>query len=517
MNNMFVGIDIGCGGSKACIVDDQGRLIGYGFHEHKIMASNNTWSETDPLEYWTNIYTTIKDIIISKKVDVTHIRAVSVSSAVPGMVMIDKNGSVINYAYNFLDARSLGIVTELQKRVSRHESFALSAQNINELSILTSILWEKENRFSDYAQIVKILSPDGFITFQLTGEMIVNYSVAPFFGIIFDIKNRKFDFDMCERVGLNPKLLPNVHPCEDVVGYITKQASILTGIPEGVPVIAGTCDAYAGWLAGGATEEGDAQINLGTAAVLGVILGEKPLFFEHIWNSIYPANSKKNYVILTTTATGGYMLRYLRDNFSRYETFVEKTSGYDAYDLLILDAERVNPGSDGLITLPHLVGARTPEYNQDAKGIVFGWRANHAKGHLIRSMMEGVAFSTYQQLSTVKEKGITINGPIVMNEGGAKSRLWRRIYTDVLGQPTVMLKNRTGAPYGNAILAGVSTGFLPNFSIAKQWAEYTDYLEPDIAVHDMYQEVYELYKSIYEHVKDDYKQLTQLRDKYKWQ
>lgn len=517
MGNFFVGIDIGCGSSKACIVDDQGKVIGYGFHEHLITSSKSTWSETDPDEYWTNIYTIIKNIIHSKNVDVSCIRAVSVSAAVPAMVMVDRNGNVINKAYNFLDTRSVGIVKEIKQKVDKQESFALSAYNIDEQSITTNLLWEKQNRPKDYARIYKILSPDAYVTFRLTGKMIVNYSIAAFYGIIFDIKNHRFDLTMCERIGVDPNLLPDLYPCEEIVGSVTEKASALTGIPKGVPVVAGTCDAYAGWLAGGATEKGDTRINLGTAAVLGVVLGKDPQFLEHVWNSIYPVNSRENYVLLCSTATGGYVMRYLRNNFSKYEMFVEKTSGYDAYDLMNLDAERIKPGCGGLITLPDFVGARTPEYNRDARGVVFGWRTNHTKGHLIRSMMEGVAFSTYRQLRTLEDKDIQINGPIIMNEGGGlKSRLWRRIYTDILGQPTAMLKNRTGAPYGNAILAGVSTGYLPDFSIAKQWAEYVNYMEPDEKVQHIYLDIYNLYNSIYEHLKEDYKQHAQLHNKYNW-
>lgn len=112
-------------------------------------------------------------------------------------------------------------------------------------------------------------------------------------------------------------------------------------------------------------------------------------------------------------------------------------------------------------------------------------------------MMEGVAYSTYRLYSVIKGDGTTTTGPIIMNEGGAKSRLWRKIFTDVFGLQTAMLKNRTGAPYGNAILAAVSTGYLDDFSVAKEWAEYIDYLDPDIATHELYMEIFDVYNSIF--------------------
>lgn len=122
--------------------------------------------------------------------------------------------------------------------------------------------------------------------------------------------------------------------------------------------------------------------------------------------------------------------------------------------------------------------------------------------------------AAYRQYRAILAQGIQSKGPIVMNEGGAKSALWRRIFTDVFGHPTVMLKNRTGAPYGNAILAGVSTGYLPDYSVAAQWAEYIDAMEPDPKTHAMYQDYFTLFCSVYEHLKEDYDMHVTLLDKY---
>jgi xylulokinase len=208
-------------------------------------------------------------------------------------------------------------------------------------------------------------------------------------------------------------------------------------------------------------------------------------------------------------------MRHLRNNFSAYENFVESTSGYDSYDLLNLDAESTQPGADLLITLPHFMGARTPEFNRDARGVVFGWSMNHRKGHLIRSMMEGVAMSSYRQYQSMLTEGTVTKGPIVMNEGGAKSRLWRQIFTNVFNRPTVLLKNRTGAPYGNAILAGVSTGYLPGFEVVKEWVEYVDYMEPDKKLNELYMDIYDVYNSVFNNLHEDYKKLAALQKKYR--
>lgn len=514
MSKLFLGIDIGCGGAKACIIDDSGRVVGYGFREHTITVSHGTWSETDPDEYWGNIAAIVKGIIADKGLEPGRVRAVSVSSAVPATVMLDRGGRVVNKAYNFLDTRAMGVAERLRERLDEEQSFRLCGFEIggSQFNVL-GMLWEKENRPADYKRIWKVLTPDAYVTYRLTGKAVVNYSAGNFYGAIFDVHNKRFHQPMLDELGIDRDLLPDVFPCEQVIGEITREAADITGLAAGTPVIAGTVDAFAGWLAGGAIEEGDTQINLGTAAVLGVVTG-KPNFVRHMWNCVYPVHSENNYVIFGSTVTGGYVMRHLRNNFSNYEKLLESSGGYDAYTLMNVDAESTPPGAGLMITLPHFMGAHTPAFNPDARGVVFGWSMNHRKGHLIRSMMEGVAMSAYTQYRTLMEAGIPTRGPIVMNEGGAKSKLWRRIFTDVFNRPTVLLKNRTGAPYGNAILAGVATGHLPGYAVAREWAEYVDACEPDTKTNAMYMDIFRVYSSVYRHLRDDYAELAALRRKY---
>ena len=144
--------------------------------------------------------------------------------------------------------------------------------------------------------------------------------------------------------------------------------------------------------------------------------------------------------------------------------------------------------------------------------MIFGLSLHHGKGHLVRAMMEAVAYALYDSFRLIRESGLPIQYPIVLNEGGAKSRLWRRIITDVFNVPTVLLKRRTGAPFGDAILAGVATGVLPDFRVAQEWAEYIEPFEPVAESHERYMAYFALYKQIYEHVKDDFRALAALRD-----
>jgi xylulokinase len=113
----------------------------------------------------------------------------------------------------------------------------------------------------------------------------------------------------------------------------------------------------------------------------------------------------------------------------------------------------------------------------------------------------------------IVETDLKIRTPIVLNEGGAVSDLWRQIITDVFNAPTVLMKRRTGAPFGDAILAGVATGVFKDFGVAKEWAEYVAPMEPNAENHALYRAYFCLFKQVYEHVREDYRALAELRDR----
>ena len=260
------------------------------------------------------------------------------------------------------------------------------------------------------------------------------------------------------------------------------------------------------------TQEGDIQMNLGTCGNFGILTRDVN-FPETMINFAYTTDSLNTYIIVPTTTTGGQLIRYMRDNFYMAEKNMEINSGIDTYDLINKEAASIPAGSEGLVVLPFLMGERTPIWDVNARGAIFGLSLNHTRGHVIKSMMESVAYALYDSFKIILDSGKKINSPIVLNEGGAKSNLWRSIITDVFNVPTVLVKRRTGAPYGDAILAGVATGIFKDFSVAKQWTEYIDPMEPNAENHAIYQEYFKLYKNIYNHIKGDYQTLANLRNK----
>jgi xylulokinase len=302
--------------------------------------------------------------------------------------------------------------------------------------------------------------------------------------------------------------------CDEIAGYVSAQAAAETGLAPGIPVTT-QVDFNASCIAAGVTDDGDIMSNLGTVGNFGVIFTDPRFMFSpeglSMINLGFTIDSAHRYVTIPSTTTGGQSIRYLRDNFSQVEIETERVLGVSSYDLLNMQAAKVPPGSDGLIILPYLMGERTPIWDTRARGVIFGLSLNHGKGHLVRAMMEAVAYALYDSYRLIVAAGLKINYPIVLNEGGAVSKLWRQIITDVFNVPTVLVKRRTGAPFGDAILAGVVTGAFPDFRVAKEWIEYVEPVEPDQERHERYMEYFVVYKQLYEHVKEDFRALARLR------
>lgn len=510
MADYLLGIDYGTGGAKACIINGAADVLAYAFREYPILLEKPGWSEHKVELYWEIACQLVQQCVEDAKIDPREVRCIGTSSALPCLVMVDRDLNPIHNAYNLMDRRAVAEVQWLQETIGGREIFEISGNRLEDHPSIVNLLWEKNNRPESFKRIYKALTIDGFIRLRLTGKCTVNYSNAAFYGVAFNIRQNRFEEAILERIGIPIEMMPDIYPCEAIVGEVLPEAAVLMGLVPGIPVVAGQADCNAGWVGAGAIEEGDTQMNLGTCGNFGVIHKDDH-FIDSMIVCAYTVDSSHTYITIPTTTTGGQCLRFLRDGFSQIETAMEELTGINPYDLLNKEAERVPPGSEGLVVLPYLMGERTPIWDSDARSVIFGLSLNHNKAHVVRAMMESVAYALYDSFCIIRESGKKIKEPIILNEGGAISTVWRRIITDVFDVPTVLVKNRVGAPYGDAILAGVGVGVFSDYNIAKHRAEYVEPMEPIRGNHDIYMELFKIYKDLYSHVAGDFKALAAFR------
>lgn len=511
MAKFFLGIDFGTGGAKGCIIDQEGKVLSYAFSEYPIISPKPGWSEHAPTLYWKIACNIISQCIEEAKINSRDIKGIAISSALPCMVMVDEKGNPINNAYNLMDRRATKEVEIVKSLVGEKEMFNITGNRLDDHPSIVNLMWERNNRPDDFKRIFKALTIEGFIVYKLTGQFTLVHQNATFMGA-YNLVEKHFDQDVLKKIGINPDIFPQLYFSKDIVGEITSRVARDTGLAAGTPVAAGQADFNASCIASGVINEGDIQGNLGTCGNFGIVHKDTDFMFEMI-AIIFTVGEENTYITIPTTTTGGMSLRFIRDKFSHLEVASEQSFGIDAYDILNRQAAAIPLGSEGLIVLPFLTGERTPIWDSNARGVVFGLSLNHSKGHWIRATMEGVAYAMYDSFRLIKDSGRKLNLPIVMHEGGAKSKLWRQIITDVFNTPTVLTKRRTGAPFGDAFLAGVATNYYHDFYKCKELVEYVDLMEPNEKNHLKYMEYFDIYKKIYINIKDQFKELAIIREK----
>lgn len=514
MTVALLGIDYGTGGAKCCLVDEHGTERGYAYREYSIIQEHPGWSEHDPRDYWNACCELSAEVLAKAGLPAGDIRGIAVSSALPSLVLVDERGEPLAPAINLMDRRAGDEVAFVEDTLGADEVFRLSGNRLEDHPAIVNLLWYRRHRPSVLDKTHRALTIDGYIARRLTGESVVNYSAGVFYGVAFDIRRGAFDASVLDRLGLDLDLLPEVRTCTDVIGEVTSSAAEETGLAAGTPVAAGQVDCNASWIAGGAIEPGDMQLNLGTCGVLGIVHDDQDFLgsdtASEMINIPYTIDPRTTFAAVAASTTGGQALRYVRDTFGGLESETQRTVGISAYDLLTLQARDIPPGSEGLIVLPYLMGERSPIWDPAARGVIMGLSLHHTRGHVIRAVLEGVAYALYDNYDKLAAGGLAVNLPLICNEGGARSEVWRRIVTDVLGIPTALLTGASGAPYGDAVLAGVATGVFDDFRVAKAQASTCDVMEPDTERHERYLEYFGVFRDMYQHLKPDFSRLASI-------
>jgi xylulokinase len=164
--------------------------------------------------------------------------------------------------------------------------------------------------------------------------------------------------------------------------------------------------------------------------------------------------------VMGVTQAAGLSLRWFRDTFT-----ANSTGASASYDQLTAEAAKIPPGSDGLLWTPYLMGERTPHLDGSARGALIGITASHTRGHIVRAILEGVAFSLRDTFTLFQEMNVPVNS-IRLGGGGARSPLWRQIQADVYGHSVEIVEAEEGAAYGAALLAAVGAGVWPSVDAA---------------------------------------------------
>lgn len=482
----LLGIDIGTGGTRAVVISQDGNVLSTASADHKPFDSPEIgWAEQDPEDWWNATTTAVRKVLSQSKDGANEIGAIGFSGQMHGAVLLDEDDKVLRPSIIWCDQRTEKQAAEITRVFGKDRLIELVSNPSLTNFTLTKMIWVRDNEPEIWDRTTSVLLPKDYVRFRLTGEKATDVSDASG-TLLLDVKNRCWSGKMIEGLDLDSGILPLLYESQERAGAVTTAAARETDLKEGTPVIAGAGDNAAGAIGMGIVRAGDTGVTIGTSGVAFSVTDIPKIDLKgriHTFCHAIPGR----WHVTGVTQSAGLSFRWFRDTFEPGREFHE----------LIKEAERVSPGADGLLWTPYLMGERTPHIDPAARASLIGLTVSHTRGHVIRAILEGVAFSLRDCIEVFKEAAVPI-GTFRLGGGGAKSALWRQIQADVYGAAVETIKAEEGAAFGAALLAGVGTGVWNSVEEACDASiEVADRIEPDSGVSALMETRFRVYRKIY--------------------
>ncbi len=495
---MWLGIDIGTGGSRALLVDGEGRVrAGYTAAHEEMRMERPMWAEQRPENWWDAAAEAVRGALAAAGVSGRDVKCVGLSGQMHGLVMLDRAGSVIRPSLIWCDQRSQAQVDFVHAKLGRGTVLRYIANPVLTGFTLPKLLWVRDHEPESFARTAKVLLPKDYVRYRLTGEFATEVSDASGTAM-FDVVNRRWSFEMMDALGLDRAWLPSCHESSEVSAVISAQAAALTGLAEGTPVVGGGGDQAASAVGNGIVEPGIVSCTLGTSGVV----------FAHMEKVAYDPKGRVHtfchavrgkWHVMGVTQGAGLSLQWFRNRLA---------PGTE-YDALMDEAAHSPAGSQGLYWLPYLMGERTPHLDATARGGWIGLTASHSRADLIRALIEGVSYSQRDCLDIIEELGISVNS-VRASGGGAKSPFWRRVLANVLHKRLATLESQEGSAYGAALLAMVGSGEFADVPEAcRATIREAESVTPDVDA-AFYERGHRVYTSLYPALQPAFREISEL-------
>jgi xylulokinase len=429
-----------------------GRVVSSGTEEHRPFASPQPgWAEQDPRDWWRACGLAVKKALQKSGLRAEEIVCVGFSGQMHGAVLLDAAGEVVRPALIWCDQRTEKQARELAGKFGTERLIQLTCNPPLTNFTLTKLLWVRENEPQLWARVRYVMLPKDYVRFRLTGERTIDQADASG-TLLLDVAKRAWSSEVLSGTGIDKSFLPQLCESPEVCGKLNEEGAQATGLKAGTPVVAGAGDQAAGAVGMGIVRAGVVSATIGTSGVVFAATDRPALDPRGRLHTFCHAIPGRWHVMGVTQAAG-LSLRWFRDTFGLAKN-AAALGDRDPYEFLSAEAATAPPGAEGLLWAPYLMGERTPHLDPNARGALVGITPSHHRGHIVRAILEGVAFSLKDSFSIFEEMEVPVK-QIRLGGGGARSLLWRQIQADVYAQEVEVVEAEEGAAYGAAILAAV--------------------------------------------------------------
>ncbi len=520
----FLAIDLGTSTLKVAIYNQKFDIVSIATAETNSYHPKPTWMEQDPDDWWTSTVSAIREVLDKSKVSPEEILIVGTCGQCHGPTLVDNECRPLYNCIVWPDLRAVEsartVRIEMKMNVDDDEALA-------PYYTAGKLRWIRDNRPDLIERAHKFLLPKDFIRAKLSDTFVTD--IRDCGGTqMMNYRTRSWDSKLVDCVGIPHRILPRVFPSHAIVGKITERAARDIGLKAGTPIIAGSGDGSIDPVIYAMDLKEAVLVYLGTAPIL-LAYARKPAWRRILaLASIVFSRSRTlpmgwpvwpHYVGGALGAEGGALLKWFKEEFGFLEENLSRRLATNPYALLDQEAAKAPVGSGGLLFLPHMTGERSHfgEMNPWAKGVIFGLCLGHRREHLVRGVMEGIAFQLRTVLDSLRVKHPEVSAThIVAFGGGAKSKIWRQIIADVFGLPVELLKQEETATLNLACLMSVALGTYRDITeaLARWKAEVISEERPDPEAQEKYDRLYRLYRKLDKDLSTAYGYSSSLRDFY---
>lgn len=469
---VVLGVDIGTSSSKGVLVGLDGTLMRSAVREHAVDCPGPGRFEMDGRLWWEEFRELAREL--GQDAEVV---AVGVSGMGPCVLLADSNDLPVRPAILYgVDTRSTAQIARLERELGAEEIRSRGGSDLSSQAAGAKIAWVADEEPELYTKARRLYMPSSWLVRRLTGAYVLDHHSASQCTPLYDVGRLDWYRPWADTIAPGIELPPLRWPGEPA-GTLTRQAARETDLPEGIPVITGTVDAWAEALSVGAHHPGDLMLMYGTTMFL-VHTTPEHRTWPGLWGTVGALPGTYN--LAGGMATSGAITAWLRDLFG------------GAYQELFQEADASGIGANGLLMLPYFAGERTPVMDPLARGVIAGLTLSHTRGDLYRAALEATGFAVRHNIETMRAAGGDIRR-IVAVGGGTQGGLWTQIVSDITGTPQEVRATSIGASYGSAFLAARLVG---EASI-DAWNPVRQLVAPRPDAVTQYDQLYRLYRQLY--------------------
>lgn len=483
-----IGIDIGTTSTIGILIDLPDRIVAVVSKPTDLVSLHPGWAEEEPEQWWRNTCAVTRDLLAAEPELVESLVGIGIAGMVPAVVLLDEAGHLLRRSIQQSDGRATEEVAAMAAEVDAATFLRRTGNGITQQIVATKLRWLARHEPEVFARIATVFGSYDYINWKLTGARRLEHNWALEAGFV-DLADGRIAPDLVALAGIAPAMLPPIAESQGIIGHVTAEAAAASGLPLGLPVVAGAADHVASAYAAGVVDAGDVLLKFGGAGDILIAVDQAiPDHRIFLDRHVIPGRFMPNGCMAAT----GAMLNWLASGFAAAAV----TGEADPHAALDRLAAAVPAGSEGVVMLPYLLGEKSPIQDPAARGTITGLSLNHGPAHLWRAALEAVGYAFRHHIAVFRELGYPVRR-LLVSDGGSRSTIWMQIVADILQMPLQRLEGHPGSCLGAAWVAAMGVGASEDWGGACALLSQGAAIAPDPRHAAVYEAGYRRFRTLY--------------------